>query len=112
MTYITKKDRDTIRIIERCINKVTGYDKDYYLNSDSLKCRDRVMRYAWIYEIYTRTLLKQDELSELSGIYQPTISKSCSKAKIWIKKGENKYQKQLIQIHNEIERAILERGDN
>ena len=45
MTYITKKDRETIRLIENCINKVTGYDKDYYLNTKTLKHKDRILRY-------------------------------------------------------------------
>ncbi len=112
MTYITKKDRETIRLIENCINKVTGYDKDYYLNTKTLKHKDRVLRYAWIYEIYTRTLLHQQEMSELGGIIQSNISKGCTIAKKWMSKGETKYQKQLIEIHNEIERAILERGNS
>ena len=51
-------------------------------------------------------------MSELGGIIQSNISKGCTIAKKWMSKGETKYQKQLIEIHNEIERAILERGNS
>jgi hypothetical protein len=111
MTYITKRDRETMRLIEAVINEFTGYDKDYYLDMDRMGLSDRVMRYAWIYEVYSRTMLDQIQLSETMGRNQSNISRAIANAEQWIKKPKNKYHKQLKNIHNEIERRILERGN-
>jgi hypothetical protein len=111
MTYITKRDREVMRLVEAVINEVTGYDKDYYLDMDRMGLNDRVMRYAWIYEVYSRTMLDQIQLSETMGRNQSNISRAIANAEQWIKKPKNKYHKQLKNIHNEIERRILERGN-
>lgn len=111
MTYITKRDREVIRIVEAVINEVTGYDKDYYLDMDRMKLKDRVMRYAWIYEVYQRTMLEQTDMSNVLNRNQSNISRAIANADQWLKKPSSKYHKQFKKIHNEIERRILERSD-
>jgi predicted XRE-type DNA-binding protein len=110
-SYITRKDREIIKIIETSINQVTGYDKDYYLDENNFKVKNRILRYSWVYEVYTRTMLEQIEISTMMNINQSNISRAIAAAKRWHGRNDNKYHQQFNKIHNEIERRILERSD-
>ena len=106
MAYIPKKDRNSIKLIERCINEVTGQDKDSYLDTRRMNRANRVLRYTWIYEVYNLTLLSVTDISEMIDRNQSNVTRALQEVKRWKSKKTKEYY-HFIEIHNKITNEII-----
>ena len=101
MAYIPKKDRGIIKLIERCINEVTGQDTDSYLDTRRMNRTNRVLRYSWIYEVYNLTLLGVEDIAEMIDRNHSNVTRAIQEVNRW-KKKKNKEYTYFIEIHNKI----------
>lgn len=104
--YIYKKDKETIRTIERCIADVMGIDKDTYMEADSFRIRTKISRYAWIYYVYKLTLLNHDQIAEMINRNQSNVSRAINNVEMWLKKTQRKEHQFIKFIEHDIRNKI------
>jgi len=109
--FYSKKDRQTLSMIDGAVYEATGYDRHSY-ESDARDRNSSVARAFWVYEVYNRTMLGQYAIADIIKLNQSNVGRAIKNVKKWIgspKKYPREYQV-YKSIKDEIQSRVMETG--
>jgi chromosomal replication initiation ATPase DnaA len=111
--YLTKKDQETIQAIERCVHRHTGIDRDVYMYTTRWPLNVKCARFAYIYEMYSRTNLTVVDIAEKMKRNHTSIIRAINRVRRILHNGATTKESLIYRkIHADIDTEILGRRED